>query len=66
MTLPLARKVQLRGMGTGEPECLGTMTEGTNCPVSRAYIEGLAESDAPVHITVRDGEIVRIAELYQP
>ena len=66
VTLPLAEKVQLRGMGSGEPECLGTMTEGTKCPVTRAYIETLAEQQAPVHVTVRDGEIVRIAELYQP
>jgi len=66
VTLPLAEKVQLRGTGTGEPECLGTMTEGTKCPVNRDYIASLAESESPVHITVRDGEIVRIAEMYHP
>lgn len=66
VTLPLAEKVQLRGMGTGEPECLGTMTEGTKCPVNQQYVAMLAEGQAPVHVTVRNGEIVRIAELYQP
>ena len=66
VTLPVAKKVQLRGLGTGESECIGTVDEGTKCPVSRAYVENLAETESPVQVTVRNGEIVRIAEIYRP
>ncbi|MEV4641376.1 hypothetical protein AB0J80_28935 [Actinoplanes sp. NPDC049548] len=66
VTLPLAAEPELRGVGDGDTECLGSMTGGATCAVTPAYIQDLAKADAAVSVTVRDGVLVRIAELYQP
>ncbi|UQU65805.1 hypothetical protein COUCH_05680 [Couchioplanes caeruleus] len=66
VTFPLAKDVKLLGVGTGEPECIGDMTEGAKCSVSRGYMSDLADSRSPVHVTIRDGKLTKIAELYRP
>ncbi|WP_199516369.1 hypothetical protein [Nucisporomicrobium flavum] len=66
VTFPLAKGVKLLGVGTGEPECIGDMTEGAKCSVSREYMSDLADARSPVHVTIRNGQLTKIAELYRP
>ncbi|WP_067510483.1 hypothetical protein [Actinoplanes sp. TFC3] len=66
VTLAMRAGVELRGMGDGTGDCLGDMDKGATCKVTSAYVRTLAQNDAAVVITLRDGTLARIAELYQP
>jgi hypothetical protein len=66
VTLPLSGRVDLRDIGDGDSDCFGTMTTGATCKATDRDMLQLADGKAAVRIALRDGEVVRIAELYQP
>ncbi|MCA2211865.1 hypothetical protein [Jidongwangia harbinensis] len=65
VTLPIAADVDLRTIGHGE-ECIGTMTGGATCRASLAEFTRNVGEGVPVWITLDDGTIAKIAELYTP
>jgi hypothetical protein len=65
VTLPIATDVDLRTIGYGE-ECIGSMTSGAMCRATLAEFKQNVSKGSPVRITLDDGTIAKIAELYMP
>jgi hypothetical protein len=68
VTLPVSPDAKLLTMRDGDPECLGSMAKGGTCPLTpRQFTALLGQADTMlVHVTVRGGQITRIAEEYTP
>ncbi|AGL17832.1 hypothetical protein [Actinoplanes sp. N902-109] len=66
VTLPLSRSADLRDIGDGGEDCLGSIEDGATCKATDSDMRRLAEAETAVRIALRAGTVVRIAEYYQP
>jgi hypothetical protein len=67
-TLPLAGDVWLGSIGDRDADCVDGETGEATCRITEARFAAWAKRtpEAPVVVTVRNGVITRIAELYEP
>jgi hypothetical protein len=68
VALPLSATVKLRTTRGGDDRCIGTMASGGTCKATMAsFATALRElPEMPARLTVRNGEVVTLAQIYTP